>query len=428
MVGPIVTDATERPDPGLRPVRLVLLFGIATGLAMTMYFLVVADETPLAWDFLAYYRGAEAAIAGDAFVGLEPEQGGGEYVYPPVVVLAFVPYALLGSWELAFGFHALINVAALTLLGLVTLRELDRIGIDQTPTDRWLVMLFAVASLYPVMNVGLGQVDPFVAVLLAGAFLAVDRVDAAAGGVALGLAAVVKLFPAAFGLWFVVRRRLRAIAAAAITGIAGIVASLLVFGWDTNHAYLELILFERSRLDDFAEGVSPDFFSVTLVRPIAAVVPGSVPSIAYLLIAVALVVPLLWIVYSHTETRLDRHAAFLATLVAVLIALPSSNLNHLLYLYMPAVVLMYGLTPGQPRRLLLIGLAILLFPLQPAIVGGTLEALSIPPVVADPLHAAAKSLLSVVSVALIGAVVVLVACVRHAQCRPGSDERVDQLG
>ncbi len=399
---------------GRTPIRAVLALGIVTGVAMLTYFTLIAAESPLAWDFMAYYEAAEAAVSGEPFVGLEPSRGRGEFVYPPIVILGFVPYALVGSWELAFVLHSLINVACLAVLAVVTLRELDVLGVSLTARDRYLIVAFGLASLYPLVNIGLGQIDPLVALLVAGVFLGLEHRRAFTSGGTLALAAIIKLFPAAFGLWLLWLRRWRAIAVAIGTALVAALASILVFGLETNQSFVALILGDRSRLQAYAEGVSPDFFSVTLIRPISNLLQGAPPA-TFLVVSVAIVAPLLWFVYQRSETRVDRHVAFLATLVGVLIALPSSNLNHLLYLYFPLIVLVFALDAGGPRRWLLAGMVLMLVPLQPGIIVATLEALPLPAGLVESIHLLADRALSFASIALLAMVLVLIACVQHAR-------------
>lgn len=393
------------------PVRIVLVFGIITGFAMTLYFTVIAPVTPLAWDFIAYYQAAEAMMAGESFVGLQAGGSGGEYVYPPVVVLGFIPYLVFDGWPMAFVFQGTINLLLLGgLVGLVLL-ELDRLDVALEPVDRALIASFGLVSLYPLVAIGLGQIDPLIAVIVAVVFVATEAGRSAVAGLALAAAASVKLFPAAFGLWLVVRQQWVAAVVAVIGMSAAAAASLAVFGTATNIAYIELILTERSRLEAFALGMSPDFFAVSLVRPIAWVLP-TVPPVTYLIVSVAVVTPPLWYIYRHTtNARIDRHVVYLGTLLGVLIALPSTNLNHFLYLYFPLIVLLYGLEVGRARRWLLVGTAVLLVPVQPAIIATTLRLFSLPVPGADAMGGFVEQLLSIASVGLVGAVVLLAACV-----------------
>lgn len=395
-------------------IRAVLSLGIVTGVAMTVYFAFLAPVSPLGWDFHAYHQAGEAVLAGDSFVGLEPDTGGGEFVYPPIVVLVFVPYALLSGWETAFVVHSAINVACLGTVGFLCLRELEKLGVELDRRDRYLIMAFALGSLYPLINLGLGQIDPLVSLLIIGIFLGVEREHNLIAGGAAALAGIIKLFPVVLGVWLLWLKRWRAITVAIVTGLTAVLASFAIFGWETNEAYLEVIIGSRSRLQAFAEGVSPDFFSLTLIRPISVLLQG-LPAWTFLLVSVTIVGPILWFIYQRTSTRLDRHVAFLATVTAVLIALPSSNLNHLLYLYFPLIVLVYAIEEKQARRWLLGGMVILAIPLQPEIITSSLKVLPISETLLASVDAVASTTLSFASVALVGTVMLLVACVLYAR-------------
>ena len=393
--------------------RAVLLLGIVTGLAMAVYFSVLSVESPLAWDFIAYVEAAEAVLEGESFVGYEPIEAGGEYVYPPIVIFAFIPYAFIGDWEVAFIIHSIVNLGALAILAALTISELRRLDVSLERLDRALIVAFFLVSLYPLVNIGLGQIDPVIALLIAFVFIGSEAGHDRLTGGALSIAAIVKLFPLSFGLWLLFQRRFKSILFAAILFVAGVISSLIIFGIGTNRTYLEVIILERSRLRAFADGmVSPDFFSVTLIRPISAIFP-MIPPILYLGISLAVVLPIIAYSYRRTLSHRDRHMAFLLTVLGLLIALPSSNLNHLLYIYMPVIVLLFSLTSGRARRWLAIGLGIILVPLQPAIIKGLLELTPMPTATVEMIHQIVYMLLSVISVALIGTIVILAAGVYY---------------
>lgn len=394
------------------PVRVVLLLGIATGLAVPLYFGLVAEETPLAWDFIAYYAAAEAYLAGEAFVGLEAPVGCGIYVYPPIAVLGFVPYALIGRWELAYLVHTLINVALLGALARLVIRELDRLAVPLGRSDRLVIHGFFLLSLYPIVAVGLGQLDPLVALSLAGVMAAIERDGEVLAGGSLAVATGVKVFPAAVGVVLLEFRRWRATLAGAFAGGLILVASLAVFGRAVHVEYLRFLTVERSRLGAFAEGVSPDFFAVTLARPLAALLPSFSPPL-YGLVAVAVVAPVLVVVSRRRGSVRDRYVAFLATVLAVLVVAPSTNLNHLLYLYMPLTIVLYDLEPGRTRSILLLGLAVTLVPVQPAQLAVIVESIGVPTTAMGP-GGVVHDALSVASVALVGSLLLLLGCLSHA--------------
>lgn len=389
--------------------RAVLVLGILSGLAVPVYFFVLATETPLAWDFIAYFAAAEAFVAGDPFIGLTPPFGDGQYVYPPVAVLGFVPLLVLGDWFLAYLVHSAVNLVALGGLAVLCVRELDRLGIRLDRIDRVLIPGFCLVSLYPMVTLGLGQIDPIVAVLVAVVFLHVERQRDDVAGIALGVAAVVKIFPAAFGIWLVRSRRWRAAAISVGSGAILGIASVVIFGVDVHREYLRLLTAERSRLTAFAEGLSPDFFDVTLARPLTAMLPG-LPSMIYVVLAVAIVGPPLAVTYRRLDTRIDRHLAYLATIIAVIIASPASNLNHLLYLYFPLVVSIYAIDQSRAKGLILVGGVLVLLPVQPEQLVDVLNAAGFGVEAVGPLEAVVRRVFTHVGLPLIGSLLVLGGC------------------
>lgn len=407
------SDVSLRFLESHRPARAVLVLGILSGLAVPTYFFGLATQTPLAWDFIAYYSAAEAYLSGNSFVGLVPPFGEGIYVYPPVVVLGFLPLTALDGWFNGYLVQSGLSLAMLMGLGVLCIRELKRLGVTLERLDKVLILGFTTLSLYPMVALGLGQVDPYVAVLVALLFLALEKREDVTAGLALALAAVIKLFPVALGVWLVRRRRWRAALICAGGTVAATLASIAIFGASVHRDYLTLITAERSRLSAFAEGVDPNFFDVTLVRPLAAFLP-EVPPITYAVVAVAVVAPALVVVYRQLDTRIDRHVAFLATVTAVVIASPASNLNHLLYLYFPLVVTIYALDRPLPRGVLLVGLVVLLVPIQPIQLSETMTYAGIAPGTVAYVDALARRVLSTASIALIGSIVVLVGCVVSA--------------
>lgn len=394
-------------------VRYTLGFGVLTGLLMAGFFLFIAEETPLAWDFIAYVAGAEAFLSGDDFVGLQPSIGRGEYVYPPIVLIGFIPYAMLDNLVLAYALHTILNVGLLVALGWLCVRELTVLGVDLSTSDIALIYAFFLTGLYSLISIGLGQIDPLIALLVAGMFLAHERGQSILAGGLIGLAVVVKLFPAAFAIWLIRFRDWRSVTATWLVGslLGGI--SLIGFGLRTHIDYVQFLVHDRSRLDEFAEGMSPDFFAVSLARPVASA-PVDITPITYALFALLLVSPPLYLIYRRVDTRLDRHVAYLATIVAILIALPTTNINHLLYAFFPLVIVVYRLMPGSTRTVLLVGMAILMFPIQPGQVTTTLSFLGLPDVLIDVVGWLTIRVFKTASVALIGSLVILMGCVLYA--------------
>jgi hypothetical protein len=385
----------------------VLLACVVGGLLVPAYFLGVADVSHLAWDFRAYYTAAEAALNGESFVGVHSGLPGVSYVYPPVSVALFLPHAVVGGWQLSFALQTALNIcAAVALAGLVVHTVETRRGRLPT-TDRLAIVGFCVASAPAMAVLGQGQVDLLIAVALAGAFLAVETGRGGVAGAALGGAALVKVFPAALGLWLVWRRAWRALAAAILTGVSGLVGGALVFGVGAYRRYLD-VLAGRSRVAEFGGTVSPDFFAMTLFRPLSQLLPNVDP-VLYVPLSVLAVGPVAAFVAFRGRGFAGRLTTYLVAIVAMLVVSPASNALYVVYAYFPLLCLLY-LGGQRGRTALLAGTAAVAFPLQPAQVGATLALVGVPPAVSAPLLGAVTTVLTVVSLPLAGLLVILGWC------------------
>lgn len=154
--------------------------------------------------------------------------------HPPFVVLMWLPLGLLPyeaaatTW-LMFELLLLVGLAGLLVTGLRLNRRL--LG---------LVLVFGLLFIWNPVQVDLryGQLSILLAVLLVGGYRAVATGRPALGGVLVGTAIAVKLFPLALVGYLALKRRWSAAAwalaaAAALSGLA-----TLALGWDAIASYL----------------------------------------------------------------------------------------------------------------------------------------------------------------------------------------------
>lgn len=397
-----------------RFLRAVLTVGVVGGLLIPVYFFLFAEVTPLAWDFRAYHLAAETALAGEQFVGVRPEVGNGVYVYPPLVVLLFVPYALIGGWFGTFLLQSALNLALGVALAWLILRVVEnRLGHPLSNLDRGLLAAFVLASTYPMIALGQGQVDHAVSLALLLGFVWLERGEQQKSGLAFAFAAVVKVFPVFVGVWLLYRRAWRAIATAAAAGLAAVTTSFLLFGVETHVRYLEFLLNERSRVSEFSGELAPDFFGLTLSRPLSVLLPQVDPSL-YSPIAAVLFAPVLWLLYSRSETFEDRLVAFLGTLIGVLIVSPASNPNHVLFLYFPMVTLAFVLAHRRSGRLVLGGILAMSFPIHFTHIDRMMELGGVSTGSRATVMTVVEPVLSFGTVTLYGLLFVLAGCVAYA--------------
>lgn len=198
---------------------------------------VVCMRTPL-WPFEPYsgafidlqvYRlGIEAMRDGADMYGQLPKTSVGiglPFIYPPFAAIALAPFALL-PWGAAKTLYVAVSVAALAWTLYLVARRYN--------PDRKQVALLITACALPVAmllepvraTIDFGQVNLLLMVLVAtDCLLPKTRYPR---GMLIGLAAAVKLTPAAFVLFFLVRKDYKAATTAAATGAIATLASFAI--------------------------------------------------------------------------------------------------------------------------------------------------------------------------------------------------------
>ncbi|WP_459956805.1 glycosyltransferase 87 family protein [Nocardia sp. IFM 10818] len=207
--------------------------------ALTAGFAALCLMTPL-WPFeeisrgfidLQVYRlGVETLRDGGDMYGQLPQTTIGiglPFIYPPFAALVLAPFALL-PWNVATVAFFVTSVAAVALSLYLVARRV------WPGEDRRRLALWVTASATPLAllleparsTLDFGQVN-----LLLMALVVADCLTEKPKwrrGMLIGIAAAVKLTPAAFVLYFLVRRDYKAAATAAITGAAATALSFLV--------------------------------------------------------------------------------------------------------------------------------------------------------------------------------------------------------
>ncbi len=351
--------------------------------------MVLRRPDALAINSETYRVAVRAALdGGDLYTAHETNRWALPYVYPPVVVWAFLPLALLTRFG-ALALVVVVSVVAGLAFARLLVARLRALGVAVTPVDAALVAAFVVASVHAVPTLYYGNVNLLLAAALGTGLLWLDgprdavpaaladdtnadpvtdtRPDggqtrslpvlARAGldrerlaGVALAIPAVVKAFPALFALWAVRRRRWRAVTAAVGVGLTAGVASLAAFGVDPHLTYVESALFDRLAV---GTPYPPDAPYVTLRRPLSVL---GVEAPLRGALAAALIAPVVVYCNTRVETAVDRLVGLYALLAGVLVTLPSYFL-YVVFLLYPLVALTY-LLDGHPRRLFLAGVAV----------------------------------------------------------------------
>lgn len=397
--------------------RVVLAVSVLAGVANTVLFpLRNPRQVALASD--VYYHAARAALAGADVYAVNPVGETG-FRYPPVVVLAFYPHGLLGDPALAYALQTLLNLAALAGLAALSLWVLGHAGVELDRVDAALVSAFAFLVGPVGVNLVMGQVNPVLAVGIAAGAVLVVRGHERAGGVAFGLVALVKLFPALVGAWLLRQRAWRAIAAATVTGGFALTAGVLAFGPATTAAYFAETVTREAAVGSFADGPDPTAPFVTVRRQLTAVFPG-LPADWLLPASAVVLTPVFVGVNRVADSLRSRLVALQGTLLAALAMFPLEPFYVVLAVF-PLVPLLYLLDEGPDRRLFLAGAVLLAVPVTWESV--LTAVVLLPPGAASAVRDAAGAVFGFALPPTLGMWLVLAACLlsQHRAAREAGD-------
>ena len=373
----------DRPGP-----RIVLALGLLAGVGQALTLTrLQPDQVTLATD--VYYRAAEAALAGgEPYSVTPPGLAGYHFLYPPVVLGAMLPYRLLDPGSV-YIFQTALNLLATAAIAVILVRTVERGDVDIGRADKALIVAFAFGSTGAVTNLLNGQVNPGLALGIAGGVVLVDRDRETFGGVVLAAVATVKLFPALVGAWLLRVRAWRAVAAATATGVGLFALGLLAFGPDLTAAWIADALGRESSVAAFENGPNPASNKVTIRRQIAYLAPW-VPTDLLIPAGAAILSPVVLAAYQTVETLRDRLVALEVTLLVMLILVPLEPFYFSLAVF-PGVALLYLIEGRWPRRLYVVGFLLVAVPLTMNSIDVWIETLSLSGEVADTITSLAQT-------------------------------------
>jgi alpha-1,2-mannosyltransferase len=275
------------------------------------------------YDLTIFLRAGEAVLDGvSPYPTLEALRDDTSYVYPPLLALLSAPLALLPSGlaaSLFTGGGILALVGALLLLGVRDPR------------------CHVLAVLSPLAHEALrwGTISTYLVLAVALAWRFRDR---AGGGIATGVAAVLKLFLWPVAVWLALTGRVRGAAVAVATAAVVALASWAVIGFAGLRDYPRLL----ERLDGLAAAES--YSTVALAGA------AGLSETAGRLIAIAACVLLLLLAARVARTGRDgrerRDARSLSLcLAAALVLSPIVWLHYLVLLFVPLALARPRLSP-----------------------------------------------------------------------------------
>ncbi|WP_276207271.1 glycosyltransferase 87 family protein [Nocardia mangyaensis] len=285
---------------------------------------------------LSVYRDAGLASLTGATLYSEdfPTTTGLRFIYPPFAALLFAPMAALDVTALQLVWIA-IN---LSLLAWILQTVLARLSAPK-PGLLTVALLAPALLLEPVRsNFGYGQINLVLMALVLADCL--DRTPRKLRGVGIGLAAAIKITPAAFGLVLLMRRDHSALGRAAGAFLVTVGVGFLFFPRDSLYFWTSEF-FNTDRAGNHAYERNQAITGL-LAR---AGVDGIVKDVVWMVLAAAVVSIAAW--SAHRFTLSGDHVPAVAVIaLATLLAAPIAVTHHWVY----AIILVPLLVVPQYRR------------------------------------------------------------------------------
>jgi hypothetical protein len=284
------------------------------------------------YDFGAYSGAVEGWLSGGPIYTPDGEGGyRGSFLYPPLTLLFYYPFASV-PFDVGGTLMGAFSVVCLWVGLELVAREL---GLELGVGERFLLLL-AVFAFQPVNYAfKMGQMGTFLTAVLCLGFYAHERHRATGrrsyaylSGVLTTLASSFKLFYATSGAHLL--RDRRRLAAALLTAVAFVVASVLAFGVDAHRVYLDVLTWGKG----WGEAPrSPTAWGPAYFRPLY--VFGSAGFLLKLLGILAVV----GLTVAAREGPADR-ATFALGVASIPLFAPEAYTHDLPVLLLPAVVLL----------------------------------------------------------------------------------------
>jgi Glycosyltransferase family 87 len=260
--------------------------------------------------------------------------------HPPTSVLVCLPFAAL-DYATAFRLWTLLSLAALAATIYLLADEL-RIRLDAWSVFPILSLILLCAYIGPLRpQLEEGQWNLFLLLLLTGVWKCSRSDRPVLGGLLLGLATAIKLFPGLLFLPFLVQRKWRLAGWGMASFLLLTLLTMAAFGLETYRRYLVEVIPHLERFRSVWFGISFKGFWSKLLDPVP--IGGiSVPLLESPLLArvltflcSALVVQCLVRLSWRARSRQQQDDVFALTIVAMLLVSPIAWDNYLLLLLLP---------------------------------------------------------------------------------------------
>lgn len=340
--------------PAVQLAVLVVLAAIALAFR-GLQFWVLTGEIQWGYDFSFYWLAGRRLLEGESIysaaqlAGPYSPQGQDGFLYPPPLAAVITPLSALfetdyrpANWIWA-GMGAAVLVVSILAIG-----RFERLG-ERYPLlaggRRWLLVAAAFAFPPVVGELVMGNVHLLLLGLFAVAWPGLRRGDAQGewrAGLAVGIAAVVKVFPGLLIVWFLASRRYRAAAGVVIGALVVTIATLEFTGVEPWRQY-PTVLANLSAPADVTDTLAPTVW----LAPVLGFEPARW-LIAAIGVALVVIVGLRLRRDVPSQARPTTLAASFGAAVTVSILVAPALYHH--YLAILVLPLLLGLVAGVQVR------------------------------------------------------------------------------
>ncbi|HEX8025063.1 MAG TPA: glycosyltransferase family 87 protein, partial [Candidatus Limnocylindrales bacterium] len=334
-------------------VAILATLTAAVLLLRVVQFAIWTQAPQWGYDFSFYWTAAGHLLHGEPIysatqlAGPYAPQAQEGFLYPPVLAALVTPLALLfpDDYGAANWVWSTIG-AAILVWSILTLAREERLDLRfplLAGRGRWWLVAAAVAFPPVIDELVVGNVHLLLVGLLTAAWVGVKRGGPGGdrlAGIAVGAAALVKVFPGLLIVWFALTGRWRAVAWSIAAALVLAALSLPITGLQPWLDY-PTVLANLSLTPDATDALAPTFW----------LAPYLGFTVARLAVTAAGLALLLWVV-SRTRVRgvpelarADQRIPFATTIVLSVLMTPALYTSYLTVLLVPLVL---GLAVGLP--------------------------------------------------------------------------------
>ncbi len=348
-------------------------------------------------DFKVYYFAVKDWLTGGPVYGTDVGTYPLPFLYPPLTLLILLPLAIFPTWGMAYLAVAILQIGAGILLSQLIVRFLRRYDVKLSWVDSVLLSLFCIASILTIGGIRNGNINVFLTLFVTlAAVMAYERREIAASTLFV-FSTLFKLFLPPCGIWFVAKKRWRAVVGCVVFGGVAVVLNLLVSVGMTERYVAMVFSYSEGRVP--AEGIPVDAIAVSLLRPLSQLLDfgGSALSVIAMMFMLCVVG---YLAYETDGLIGDMHLLFWVLLIPTMVAYK----EYLEFVIFPLFVLLYIVENTTEYVILAAGSLLIIsnfrFEIYSAIVSG-------------PLLELGELLFTVGSVPLYGIAVMLLGAVYH---------------